>query len=560
MGIRVPGAERQDQIDTPEVPTPKTATPVEGAYGTGIAAAQVQAGQQVQSGAVNVAERIIQQNLWTQQANLYQSREDYRNAVQGSLYDSSMTTIKDGNGQEHEVPNGVLNRQGFAAQGATAEFDSKSAALKQQFMSQFTTPRMQAMAARQFDGITSVYRGQVAEHEANQIKDATAGTFLSSTMNEVKAASSVDNTDGLNTSITNTQNAYMHYGAFKGLDPETIQKNMNQWTAKAIDNSVTNTLATSGNLDKAQSLLDSVQGRIGVDDYNNISNKLTKGYETMQRTATRMQDITQNKNAMNVLTGISSGQLDWSKLNDIDNMQVPEPFKMAVKTALQSNLPANVDEKNLGYVPVKDQQFAQHMSEVMAGTNQNEIVNSMTDALNNYGHGKISQTDLNIVAKLAVMRGQSLPCKEDQATGQTIDPKQVPVDAGINAINAMQAKSGNIDSSMHSQYLNAVASGTDPKDALSAAVKTNVLKNYPNAITLDKTPDTVGSASQGLTSMIPDDKGKPEAAYKIDGDTGMVISKSEREGATLKTGGVFMQDAHGNKAVVYPDKSFEEEK
>lgn len=560
MGIRVPEATRQDQIDVPEVPTPKTATPIQGAYGGDIAAAGAQAGKEVSAGATNVADRIIQQNLWTQQAALYQSREDFRNGIQGIQYDTSMGTIKDANGQEHEVPNGLLNRQGFAAQGATAEFDSKSAALKQQFMSQFTSPRMQAQAARQFDGITSVYRGQVAEHEANQIKDATAGTFLSSTMNEVKAASAVDNTDALNTSITNTQNAYMHYGAFKGLDPETIQKNMGQWTAKAIDNSVTNTLATTGNLDKAQSLLDSVQGRIGVDDYNNISNKLTKGYETMQRTATRMQDITQNKNALNVLTGITTHQIDWSKLNDVDNMNVPEPFKMAVKNALQANLPANIDEKNLGYVPVKSQQFAQHMTDVMNSGNQNEIVSAMTDALNNHGTGKLNQTDLNIVAKLAVMRGQSLPCKEDQATGQTIDPKQVPIDAGINAINAMQTKSGNIDSSMHSQYIDAVSSGSDPKDALSAAVKTNVLKNYPNALTLDKTPDTVGSASKGLTAMISDEKGKPEASYKIDGDSGMIVPKSEREGATLTPGGILMHDANGNKAIVYPDKSFEEQK
>lgn len=558
MGIRVPGAEREEQIGVGEVPTPKIATPVQEAYGTGVAAAGVAAGKEVEAGAQSIATRAIQQNLWLEQANLYQSKEDYRNAIQGSLYDNSTTSkITDANGQEHEVPTGVLNRQGFAAQGATAEFDQTSQKLKDQYLSQFTTPRLKAMAARQFDGITSVYRGQVANHEATQIREGTAATFLSSTMNEVKAASGANDEASLNNSISSVQSAYMRYGAFKGMDPETIQKNMSQWTAKAVDNSVTNTLSQSGDLNAAKGLLDTMKDKIGVDDYDKISMKLDKGAESMQRNAVRINDLAQNKNALNILNDVSTQKIDWTKLNDIDNENVPEPFKMAVKNALQAKLPAGVDVKNLGYIPTKDKQFAEHMADVMSGDNQNQIVTSMSAALNNFGHGKISQQHLNILAKLAVMRGQGLPCKEDAVNGHTIDPKQVPIDAGINAINDWQNKTGNSDPSVHGEYLDAVSKGTNPKDAYTQAIKTNVLKNYPNSITLDKTPDAMGSASKGLTSLVKDDKGKPAASFKIDSGNGMVVPKTEAPQGK-REGGKLMHDAKGNKAIVYPDGSYEE--
>ena len=502
--MKVPEAQQQVGYDTPQVPTPQFARPTPDTFGANVAEATARGGQQIQQIGEGLQNHIIQMNLWREQSDLYNAREDFRNKLEDSLYNTGTQTVKDAQGNEHQVPVGIANRTGFTAQGATAEFTKSAEGMKADYLKQFNNPRVQRQAARMFDGMVSGYRGQVARHEAQQIQEGTAATFLSATMNETKAAGNSTDPETLQNSIQGVKDSYMRYGAFKGMDPETINKNTSQWTMKAISNAVMHTLSSTTDPDKAKALLDSVKDELEPNDYDNISKNIDTGAINLQKQATRINDLTQNKNALDLFSGIATKGVDWKDLGDIDTLNVPEEVKMAVKTALNAKLPANVSTKSLGTVDPKYKQFASHMADILGGEDQNQVVKTMATALTNFGHGKTSQEEYNILAKLAVMRGNSLPCSEDAKDGKTIDPKQVPIDAGAKSLMQFSQQSGLDGSSMFGHYVDAVQKGIDPKTAADDAKRIEVMKQYPQTVGMDEPPNMVLSPDGNIKAVFPE--------------------------------------------------------
>jgi len=98
----------------------------------------------------------------------------------------------------------------------------------------------------------------------------------------------------------------------------------------------------------------------------------------------------------------------------------------------------------------------------------------------------------------------------------------------------------------------------DPTENINQVKQTALLNQHPDLVSMDKMPDTIGSASRGLTSGIPATKSKPNATYKIDPIGGMVVPKDQREGGTIDKNSAVLMQSNGKRAWVYPDKSYKE--
>ena len=405
--------------------------------------------------------------------------------------------ITDANGQDHDIPVGLLNRQGFAAQGSAEEYKSKAMEMRDGYLSQFKMPQMRAQAARLFDGVVKTGYTQAATHEAEQIRKATGDTFLASAVNESRNATIASTPDSLMQSMAHINESYTRYGAYKGMDPDKIQEGLEPLYAKAAQNSALNVLRSTGDIDAAHAQLDSVKDLI-PNDYEKVAQTLDAQNTIIKRNVERADLIKKVDNEFGILNDLATPGATPPTVLDIDHMSATGGIRNDFAIAYNGAVKAFEKEKDKPVkegVPmslgVKDSDemdaFGKYMKGVMESEDKNGITNVLKDAMNDAAKGKLSEDKLKITMFYALQRGTLL-----ESAGKLVQsPELSKLDGGIKSLMDWSVKAGIKDPQLFKDYTDAVKALGDPKAATVQAQQQAVMRADPTVATWDTVPTTI---------------------------------------------------------------------
>jgi hypothetical protein len=326
-----------------------------------------------------------------------------------------------------------------------------------------------------------LYR-KVSSHVSTEQTNFAKSVYIATLDNNINKSADHQDADSLNQHIDGIKGIVKGYGNKFGEDQTVIDKMSEDAAQKAVDTAVMTRLQQTGDEKQAQELLDSVSHNITTDDYMKTSYKLEKRAETLRNITTRNINIAQNKNALDVLDNMQKNTLSFTGWDDVEKLDVPEPFKIAVKDALLKNIQDITNDRPKHKVSIDDVEvtnqdnelFAKHLADVLNSGDQENIIRTMSETLRNYGKGTISQENMNTLVRMAVVAGRNRPIKMDANNGVQVASKQVPIDAGAKAILGMNIK----DPQVFSDYMDNLKT-MDPQTAQDTAVRAYVIKKNP---------------------------------------------------------------------------------
>ena len=455
----------------------------------------------------------MQNNLWQEQARVYDSRERLANDVTDLLTNSNTQKITDANGQEHEISTGYLNRNGYATQldGGSKAVQAKMLAMRDSYLEQFKMPQMRAQAARLFDGVVKTGYQQAAAHEADQVRKATGDTFLASAVNESKNATIANTPETLQQSMAHITESYTRYGAYKGMDPESIQKGVEPLYAKAAQNSALNVLRATGDIDAAHAQLDSVRDLI-PNDYEKVNQTIDAQHTIIQRNVERADLIKKVDNEFSIISDLATPGAIPPTVLDIDHMSATGGIRNDFAIAYNGAVKAFEKEKDKSVkesIPmslgVKDSEeldaFGKYIQGVMESEDKDGISKVLTEAMKDSAKGKFSEDKLKITMFYALQRGNML----ESAGKMAANPELNKLDGGMKSLMDWQAKSGIQDPQLMKDYVDAWTQSKDAKGAAQVAQQQAVLRADPTVATFDTIPTTIKRSP--MTSAVTFPKG-----------------------------------------------------
>lgn len=446
------------------------------------------ASQQTSKVVGDIGEMIQKHGLKMQDEQDAQQAADlqssYLQDTQNELSNPDTETVKV-DGQDVERPIGLLNRTLGQAKGATDEYASWYAQKREDYLSQVKDPNYKRELQKAMDSHHYATIDNVSNYETKQRRDDIVNSFQSNVNLQIKDAASAQNPDALKSAIVNVTNGQNKINQALNLDADTALLKNQKAIAATVDTAITNTLQTTGSLEAAKGLLDSVKGSVDLDSYDKLQKKLNEGFNAITKTNMRITNIKQTDSEQNILGGLLDGSLNWTNLNKIDDSDVSDKFKMAAKDAIAKKIKninnpksanSQVTVSDAGFIKSDDKIFASHIANVLNSGNKEKIMETMGNALNNFGDGKISQDKLNILLRLSIARGSKVPIKMDADNGVQPDSKQAEIDAGTKSILDWQGKTRSSDPQVFNDYFNKLDSGMPVKQAHDEAVRANGLK------------------------------------------------------------------------------------
>lgn len=276
---------------------PSLPTPPEGAFGTGVEQAKRQTGQIVGNLADILGRHVIEKQRQEQNNQIIQADTKAKEDLQKVLYDPTP--------DENGIPKGVLNRNLIQAKGATVDFDTKFRELRESHMSQFTNPVQIEKFNQLMDQTYLNYRDNVIGHEAKQLKENDKNILDSNLTQRVSDAGSISDPLKLKTEI-NTGNAILYSGLKDmGIDDNTINLKMNEYTKDMVLSSLKYPLQTDPN--KAQYIYSGIKDSIPMGIRADIEKEIdvsTRRFLEMQKYLREQQyDASMREAMLNMMDG-----------------------------------------------------------------------------------------------------------------------------------------------------------------------------------------------------------------------------------------------------------------
>lgn len=545
---RVPVVEQQVGLREGSAPKGTVSGPVAGAFGENVGEAISNVGKSGQDLGMVAINHIQRQNYWRMQEQVYDLSNKFHVDVQNAQFNNETKTIKGSDNQDYDIPVGVLNRKGNQAHGATQEFDATVAGLKSQYLGQVKNPMAQKLLTRLIDSEYNTSREQVIKHETGQINDAAKHTYLSSLDNQANQAEIAQDPESLGKAIDVGMDTVGRMADRVGMDTETTTKNANEWLSKATEKAVIGKLKTTGKTEDAMSLLDSVKKKLPPEVYEGLTEKIDKTGDIMEKQQQRDLKNQVVQARFDTIGQLANGKIDWSNSSDvIHSVSQSDPeLAEALKKVSDSSSDFQTDK-------VDEEAYEGLVKDVFSSGNKEEVGKFLVKTLNSNANGSISRDRLAILVNAAIKRGQSLPLQN--ADGSPKSSVQISMEAGLKAAIGWNDKNDRSDPGVYDDYLKGIADGKPVKESYDQAIKNSMQRKFPQTATMDAAPNAVMSASQGLKAYMP---GKTDAKANFTIAEGAVVPKTKTT-AGKKEGGRLMKDAAGNKAIVYPDGTFEEQ-
>lgn len=538
--MQVPIAQQTVGLTTPQAQTPTISTPID------MGQVAVQRGNEAMFAgaeklATVVAQHLEKQKVWREQEQAYDASEKFRKEMTDKMYSQEvvgkkipavMGTGADGKPyilkpeQVVDMPAGYLNRRGFLADGMSQQLQADLEATKAKYMPGLS-PYAQRLYLRTADTHAASFYDTGVRHQANQVHEAGVQTRLDTEDGIVNTGFLSSSPDELLRHVTNIHQMNSENQLF---DPTHFNdQKRDRLVEKMVQGAAFNTLDKTGSVDNAKQMVDAVSAMLPPKSALEINDLIDKRYLALQTRGVRLKKESQIGTALTFADDIISGKRDITKIStaDIDELDMPEEFKGAIKTAISSKglKTANgPDVKGLGmFVKGQDKIFATQVAAALSSDDKEKSLKVLNDALHNFGKGNISQERFNIVARLILQRTKSLPGVKDDNSIDTSEPKQKEFDSGLMSILEMSKKTGMDAVNMVRDYMQNSANGKPAAEAYESAVRSQAIRLSPALATTDgipKVPVIIDRNDPTRYFILKTDK---PSQYVHDKATGMIV-------------------------------------
>ncbi|MFA5350256.1 MAG: hypothetical protein WC357_02860 [Candidatus Omnitrophota bacterium] len=492
--MKIPTYERQTSRITPEVSTPHPLRPPAAAFGTESAEALQNLGEAGQK----IASLMTQRAQERQKELMLRDNMNKDTAFGQMLFDIQYNDKTDENGR----PKGLLNRKLEQAQGITEEFNQTYFKLRKQILESTPDIEQQNVLAKMIDSRFETVQNRIANHERQETDKSIGLAHKSSLDLQENEAAQIRDNSSLSAAIDKAVATQESFNRFMGYDPDTAKVNNGEAATKIVKSSILSTLKTTGNLTQAQALLDSVKDRLpGNEKYNEIKDEIIKGYDGMQSQAEKIQLENKIAARFDYIGQIANGTLPW------------ENSAETIKT-----------------VATKDPELAEAMKKVFEAKGRYAVEDFDNEGFQNLAKDIFKAKDTETISKFLL---QALK-----------DNKNISRDRLAILVDAARERSKELPLSVKGQK--------------AASPKRSFWDSAWDAIMLSN-PLTAPFVLMNTINRTKAENAQGEQIVNIANDE---IRKQRIKDnpviSTLPAKGRLLIDRYGNKAIVYPDGSYEE--
>lgn len=506
---RIPSYDQQTGTIVPSVPTLQTAKAVPDAYGANVWKANESIGKAVGDIGEALSKHLEEKKRKKDEAFTATLNTNYRLNIQDKLYNDKMEKVKI-NGKDVERPVGIFNRSLQQSDGSTVEFDQYYHDLREKYVSSAPTEELAVKLGQEMDSQYLPYREAIIKHESKQGKQVLINSQQANLSQQIHDAAAINDPVQLLNAINTAKDTQASLNEITGVDEETAQNTLKDRAGDIVAKAVQSTLMATGDLEKAQQMLDVAEEDIHADRYEKLSESLVSGVERIEKQKDLIATQKQISNETNLLTSFANGELDWMQVDDIARDVRDGNIRDRFANAL-----IDVIETKGTYEPNEDENknYPKFVEAVYNAGSQEDLQKTLIGVLKD--NKNMSQDKMSILINEAVKRGKNLPVRSNELNpgeGQKVNIQQNESDAGAKAVLYFGRKSGLSNSEIaytYQNYANALNEGKTPMEAYQIATKQHAITKNPSLM------------------QIP-------------------------------TEGRMMIDANGNKAIVFPDGSFKE--
>lgn len=523
--------EQYQQQVTPEATqatAPEELHPVAAAFGGDIGAALEKGGSEVADRIQTLSLHMARMNYYRGEAQRADLLNQYKTSLQTKLYGdpndpNATVTSVGGNvitGKEPlsagpspsnvapttepvEIPAGVYQRKGYAANGALQDVDAWHQQAAQEIIqkAQGLGLRNNGILKTQMDNAWSSERLGIVKHESEQIDQAQQQSWFKGMQLDADNAVTKQDPVSLGRTIDsiNDTNKVLNDHQGKDDDDPIREITANKFIGQALNNSMTaNLKSTGGDPTQFQSTLDNLHdsGKINDTVYDQSSerlDKLSKSITAQNETAVKTQTV---NSRMNTLNAAIQGKLDFSNPNTLSEISANDPKLGEALDSYNNNKGANVTDK--------DEDFADATQKIFSAGSKEQIANYAVSVLK---EKDISQDRINILMGAALDRGKNLPDLDGQS--KSSNPLQNMIDGGIKSLMNWGKETGIGDASTITDFLGAVK--TKPvAEAHNDAITNTIVRNHPAVASMSTPPNMVITGKNDIKYIFPRTNRKEE--------------------------------------------------
>ena len=394
--MKVPVYERQvKDIVTPQVSTPHALRPPAAAFGTETAEATQNLGETGQKIAGFMARRAQER-----QKELMVADTLNRDTAAGQiLQDLQFSDELDDKGR----PKGLLNRKLEQSQGITEEFNKRYFKLRKEFLENTPDIEQQNTLARMLDARFEAVQSRIANHERVETDKSIGLAHKSSLDLQENEAAQIQDSSSLSVAIDKAIATQESFNRFMGYDPDTAKVSNGEAAARIVKSAVLSTWKTTGNLAQAQALLDSAKDRLpGNEKYNEIKDEIFKSYGDMQSQENKIQLENKIADRLDYIGRIANGTLPWE--NSMDLIR-----SIAIKDPELAEAMNKVFKSKKGYFveDVNNEAFQELAKDIFTARDSEDVSKFLLQALKE--NKNISRDRLAILVDAARERAKELP-------------------------------------------------------------------------------------------------------------------------------------------------------
>jgi hypothetical protein len=392
--MQVPTYERSVGIGTPQVPVVRMPTEsLANAWQSKINTMKTE-----QAAIQAVGNMAIGKFQEQEDAHIAGLDTQFRMGMQSKLLSEEREIIRNPDGTKIERTQGIMNRAGNEARGSTEDLDLWYVQQKKAILSQIARPEAQLKMGQAMDGYHVSARESVIKHESKQGRDVMIGSLAANLGQQIHDSAAIQDPVSLLHAGNLASETARKISGIKGASQEEADLNAKKAFGDVVSNSVTSVLQATGDLSKAQKMLEVAKGDIDPDRYLKISKGLTDGYDALQtrlRTAERVQKI---NNRFDSLAGVADGRVDWKNIDSFitDTAKKDPDLAEAVQRVVSSGgkfIPESNFMENMAFMDLAKGVFK---------TNDPEGISEfLVSSLKGSNGGNISRDKLGILISTA---------------------------------------------------------------------------------------------------------------------------------------------------------------
>jgi len=467
VGVQTPLA-RPMQVEGPRVPDVLPAS-----YETNVGEATAQLGRTVQAGADVIESHIVKQQALNEEVMKETYLNNLKQHVQMIQYDQTPEDYTDMEGNTKQRPKGVMLQIGDQSKDALIRTRASIEKATADYANSIPSERVRAKFLAEARGYQISTENSVLSHEGQQYRLTQAKTMTSTLTNLENESATANTPEILDNMLVKIAEKSNLLSDTQGSDPETRQRTLDQWTAKATEKAVMNKLYTTGSIKESQALLESVKPRIPQETYDALNWKLEKGAVVLERKAARQVQVDKVNNRLAVIKDIMDKKINFENADDyISSVTMNDP---EMGTAIQ----AAVDQQGY-YTPTdsNNDSVQAAIESVFNSKSKEEVSNFLVKMLHTTNGKDIAQDKLNIVVNAVLNYASPLKDLPEDNDVQE-DPKQIQVKAAAKSI---LKEGGKAVMDTLTMFFVGVNAGKTPQEAHAAASASTLIKQNPDLI------------------------------------------------------------------------------